>query len=81
MTVTLPDHLKPLQGLSAVQVLEDLAVSFYVARRLTLVQAADLAKKNLFDFQALLRDRRIPLHYDEADLEQDLAVLRELPSK
>lgn len=79
MTITLPDNLRPLQGLSEKQVIEDLAVSFYAARRVTLVQPADLAGRNLFDFQALLRDRRIPLHYDESDLEQDLVALRELP--
>jgi predicted HTH domain antitoxin len=81
MVITLPDQLKSLQGLTETEVLEDLAVSFYAARRVTLVQAADLARKSLFEFQALLRDRRIPLHYDEADLEQDLAVLRELSPK
>lgn len=79
MTITLPEHFQSLQGLSEQQVFEDLAVSFYAARRVTLVQAADLARRNLFDFQALLRDRRIPQHYDDADLNQDLAVLRELP--
>jgi predicted HTH domain antitoxin len=81
MVITLPDHLKALEGLDERQVLEDLAVSFYTARRVTLVQAADLAKKSLFDFQPTLRDRRIPLHYDEADFESDLAALRELPPK
>ncbi len=81
MVITLPDHLAPLEGLSEGQVVEDLAVSFYAARRLTLVQASDLSRRSLFEFQSLLRDRRIPLHYDEADLEQDLAVLRELPSE
>jgi len=42
------------------------------------VQAADLSAMNFFDFQSLLRDRQIPQHYDEADLEKDLLVLREL---
>jgi predicted HTH domain antitoxin len=32
---------------------------------------------NLFDFQGLLRDRRIPQHYDESDLEKDLATISE----
>ena len=56
----------------------ELALSLYAARKLTLVQAADLAVLNLFDFQALLRDRQIPQHYNESDLEKDLLVLREL---
>ena len=56
----------------------ELALSLYAVRKLTLVQAADLAVLNLFDFQALLRDRQIPQHYNESDLEKDLLVLREL---
>ena len=43
------------------------------------VQAADVAQVGLFEFQALLRDRRIPQHYDSADLDQDMLALRELP--
>jgi len=57
---------------------QELALSLYAAKKITLVQAADLAVLNLFDFQALLRDRQIPQHYGESDLEQDLLVLRDL---
>ena len=45
------------------------------------MQAADVAGVGLFDFQALLRDWHICQHYDEADLDQDLLALRELPLK
>ena len=58
-----------------------LAMSLHAARKLTLVQAANVAGVSLFEFQALLRDRHISQHYDEADLEQDLLALRELPLK
>jgi len=57
----------------------ELAIALFAARKLTLVQAVDVAGVGLFEFQALLRDRRISQHYDEADLEQDLIALRELP--
>lgn len=57
---------------------QELALSLYAVKKITLVQAADLAVLNLFDFQALLRDRQIPQHYGESDLEKDLLVLREL---
>ena len=57
---------------------QELALSLYAAKKITLVQAADLAVLNLFDFQALLRDRQISQHYGESDLEQDLLVLRDL---
>lgn len=59
----------------------ELALSLYVARRITLVQAADVAQVNLFDFQSLLRDRRIPQHYEASDLDHDLLALRELPPR
>lgn len=78
MVLTLPDNL-PLAGMTEKQVTEDLAVSFYAARRITLVQAVDMAESSLIEFQSLLKSRRIPLHYDEADLQQDLITLRELP--
>jgi predicted HTH domain antitoxin len=80
VVLTLPDNLS-LPELTEQQVTEDLAVSFYAARRITLVQAADMAKLPLIDFQRLLRDRRIPQHYDETDLEDDLLTLRDLPRR
>jgi len=79
MVVHLPDHIPALREMSEQDLKRELALSLYAARKITLVQAADLAQSSLFDFQALLRDRRIPQHYDEADLEHDIAALRELP--
>ena len=78
MTVTLPENIPALQKMTEAELKQELALALYAARRITLVQAADLSVKNLFDFQALLRDRKIPQHYDENDLEKDLMVLREL---
>jgi predicted HTH domain antitoxin len=78
MVVRLPDDLAALKGLDEHAVKRELAVALYAGRRLTIIQATDLAGSGLFEFQALLRDRSIPLHYDEADLDQDLLTLREL---
>jgi predicted HTH domain antitoxin len=77
MTVTLPDNIPALQKMTEADVKRELALALYAARRITLVQAADLSSLGFFDFQSLLRDRRIPQHYDESDLEKDLLVLRE----
>ena len=73
MTLTLPEL-----RLTESEMKLELALSLYAARKITLVQAADLAGTGLFDFQAQLRDRQIPLHYDEKDLDQDLLFLREM---
>ena len=74
MTLTLPEDLKITER----KLKQELALSLYAARKVTLVQAADVAGVGLFDFQTMLRDRQIPQHYDERDLENDLLVLREL---
>ena len=74
MTLTLPENLKITER----ELKQELALSLYAARNVTLVQAADVAGVGLFDFQTMLRDRQIPQHYDERDLENDLLVLREL---
>jgi predicted HTH domain antitoxin len=78
MTVTLPDNIPALQKMTEAELKQELALTLYAARRVTVVQAADLGMLSLFEFQALLRDRRIPQHYDESDFEKDLMVLREL---
>jgi predicted HTH domain antitoxin len=74
MTLTLPEDLK----LTECELKQELALSLYSARKVTLVQASDIGGVGLFEFQGWLRDRRIPQHYDEHDLEKDLLVLREM---
>ncbi|HET7626440.1 MAG TPA: UPF0175 family protein [Verrucomicrobiae bacterium] len=73
MTLTLPE-IKMTER----EVKQELAFSLYAARKITLVQAADIAEVGLFDFQAMLRDRQIPQHYNEQDLENDLLAFGEL---
>lgn len=81
MLLLLPDDIPALQRLTESELKRELALGLYFGRKLTLVQGADLAQLSLFEFQALLRDRRIPQHYEDSDLDQDLATLRELPPR
>jgi predicted HTH domain antitoxin len=74
MTLTLPENIQMTER----ELKQELALSLYAARKVTLVQAADVAAVGIFDFQAMLRDRQIPQHYTEQDLDRDLLVLREL---
>ena len=57
---------------------QELALSLYAARKVTLIQAADIADIGFFDFQGLLRDRKIPQNYGVQDLENDMRTLQEL---
>ncbi|MGO8766299.1 MAG: UPF0175 family protein [Limisphaerales bacterium] len=76
MTLTLPEIKMTERELK-----EELALSLYAVRKVTLIQAADIAGVGFFEFQGLLKDRKIPQHYDVKDLEEDMRTLRELESR
>ena len=56
----------------------EMAVHLYTQGRLSVGKARELAGLTLWEFRQLLASRRIPPHYDEADLDEDIATLREL---
>ena len=76
MTLTLPE-----MKMSESEVKAELALSLYVARKVTLIQAADIAGVGFFEFQGLLKDRQIPQHYGVKDLEDDMRTMRELKAR
>ncbi len=54
------------------------AVDLYRRQHLSFGAAAEAAGMSKAAFQALLMRRKVWLHYDEADLQSDLATLRGL---
>jgi len=56
----------------------EMAVYLYAQRRLSIGKACELAGMALWEFRQLLASRRIPPHYDIADLDEDVATLREM---
>lgn len=56
----------------------EIAVYLYAQRRLSIGKAHELADMSLWEFRQLLASRRIPPHYDEVDLDKDMATLREM---
>ena len=56
----------------------EMAVYLYAQGRLSIGKARDLARMSLWEFRQLLALRRISPHYDERDLDEDIATLREL---
>jgi predicted HTH domain antitoxin len=77
MTLTLPEGIK----LTERELKQELALSLYAARKVTLIQAADIAGVGFFEFQGWLRDRKIPQHYGVQDLEDDMWNLRDLKNR
>jgi predicted HTH domain antitoxin len=56
----------------------EMAVHLYAQGRLPIGKARELANMTLWEFRQLLASRRIPPHYDEADLGADITTLRDL---
>jgi predicted HTH domain antitoxin len=56
----------------------ELAVHLYAQGRLSIGKARELADMTLWEFRHVLASRRISPHYDVADLDEDIATLREL---
>jgi len=55
------------------ELLKELAVGLYRRGVLSLGKARILAQMTRGDFERLLGERRVPRHYTDADLEEDLA--------
>lgn len=55
------------------QLKAELAISLYAQGALSLGKARELAEMDRSAFGALLQVRNIPRHYDETDLQDDLA--------
>ena len=78
MTVTIPDEVARSAQLSEMELKVELAVALFQQDRLTLGQAAALAQMPQLDFQRLLGSRKIAVHYEFEQLEQDLKRVGEI---
>ena len=72
MTVTIADELLKAAGITEPEIRQELALTLFQQDRLTLGQASRLAGVSRLAFQALLADRRIPIHYGVAEFREDL---------
>ena len=78
MGLVIPDEILQTTRLSADELRREIAVLLFQQDKLTLGQAAEFVGMPQFQFLHLLGSRRIPVHYDVAELEEDLETLRRL---
>jgi predicted HTH domain antitoxin len=78
MGVLIGDDILQTARMTEEELRLELAVLLFQKERLTLAQAGRLAGMNRLQFQHLLASRQIPVHYDVAELEQDLDTLKNL---
>ena len=77
MTVIIPDDLFQATRMTEEELRQELAVLLFQKDKLTLAQASRLAGMDRLQFQHLLASRRIAVHYDVGDFDEDIKALRE----
>jgi predicted HTH domain antitoxin len=75
MTIVISNEVLQNVEMSEEQMLQEIAIMLFQKERFTLAQASRFAQMNQLEFQKLLASRQIPLHYDIAELREDLKSL------
>ncbi|MGC1393574.1 MAG: UPF0175 family protein [Coleofasciculaceae cyanobacterium] len=75
MSVVISDQILQTVQMSEAELLQEIAVMLFQQERFTLGQASRFAQINQLQFQRLLASRQIALHYDIAELKEDLKSL------
>jgi predicted HTH domain antitoxin len=78
MSVVISDEVLRASRLSASELKAEIAVMLFQKEKLSLGQASRLAAMDHLEFQHLLASRKISVHYDVADFEEDLKTLSQL---
>lgn len=77
-TLEIPQDILDSARLTIAELKVEMAIYLYAQRRLSIGKARELADMPLWEFRQLLASRRIAPHYDEVDLKDDIATLRQL---
>ncbi|GET43318.1 UPF0175 family protein [Microseira wollei] len=75
MSIVISDEVLQAVQMSEAQMLQEIAIVLFQQERFTLGQASRFARMNQLQFQRLLASRKIGLHYDIAELREDVKSL------
>lgn len=78
MSIVIPNEILVASRMTEAEMKQEIAVMLFGKEKLTLAQASRFAQMNRIAFQHLLASRKIPIHYDVDDFEQDIKNLREM---
>ncbi|MDB9456529.1 UPF0175 family protein [Dolichospermum circinale] len=70
ITLNLPDSLSKTETFNQSEWLQEIAIALFQQQRIS------LSRVDIMNFQKLLADRNICVHYDVEDFEQDVEHLR-----
>jgi predicted HTH domain antitoxin len=77
ITLDLPDSLTQTDTFNQSDWLREIAIALFQQERITLSRASKIAGIDLMEFQKLIADRGICVHYDVEDFEEDVQHLRD----
>lgn len=77
ITLNLPDSLSQTETFNQSDWLREIAIALFQQERISLSRASKIAGIDVMDFQKLLADRNICVHYDVEDFEQDIQHLHD----
>ena len=75
MAMVISDELVRASGLSEAELFQELVLMLYAREKLTLGKASRLLNMTQLQFQALLAQHDLYVHYDVEDLQTDIANL------
>ena len=78
MSFTIPDDILRASRMTEEELRQEITVLLFQKEKLTMGQAGRLAGMSRLQFQHLLSSRKIPVHYDIKDFEEDMRTLRDI---
>jgi predicted HTH domain antitoxin len=79
--VEVPQDILDSARLTTSELKVEMAVYFYTQGRLSVGKAREWAGLALWEFRQLLASRGISPHYDQSDLDQDVATIQDVIGK
>jgi predicted HTH domain antitoxin len=77
LTIDLPDEITQTDSFNQTDWMREIAIALFQQERITLSRASKIAGIDLIEFQKLISDRGICVHYDVEEFEQDVQHLRD----
>ena len=78
MLLEIPDHIAKHIALNERELTREFAIFLYQQKVLSMRAAADFAQLSWVEFERILAERNVALHYSEQDLDEDLKKLEKL---
>ena len=78
VSIEIPREVLHVTRMKPKDLCRELAIYLFQQGKLSFGKAREMAGMTVWAFQQSLGAREIPIHYDEADYEQDLATLKEI---